>query len=307
MDIEAEVLREFGISLHHKPTRTPEGELVWHTSCPFEGQGVDRFHIFERGNYFCNHCGAKGFLKSTPQRTLQEIAEYLEKQKLEEEIWRKKRLDNLSRWKAAGHEKEVWAWHENNHREYWLSQGISEEAIDQYKLGYCDAKSLKLKTGEITTLPVYTMPIWNPITKELENIQYRLCNPPDGEGKYRQESSIPASAAFMNEDMDGTAIFVEGFKKAIVVHHFIEENLQVVGFPSNLPSADLLHEKCAKFKKIYLIWDPNSDKQVLRMGRLMPEKIWVVTLPIKCDDAIVQYHISKETFRSYFKIAEHLR
>lgn len=307
MDIETEVLREFGIAIHRKPTRIQEGELVWHSGCPFEGAGSDRMSWFERGNYYCRSCGAKGFLKATPQRTPQEIAEFSERQKLEEEIWHKRRLDNLAKWKSEGHEKEVWQWHKNNHREYWVGEGVPEWAVDKYQFGYCEAKSMRLKTGELVALPTYTMPIWEPAKLELVNIQYRLCDPPPGEGKYRQESVIPAAAAFMNDDYEDQAIFVEGFKKAVIIYDFIDFHTQVVGFPSNLPSAELLKAQCNKFKKIYLIWDPRSDNQVRRMGRLMSGRVWAITLPVKPDDAVTKYNMTQATFRSYFAIAERLK
>ncbi len=183
---------------------------------------------------------------------------------------------------------------------------MPEWAVDKYQFGYCESKPMKMKTGDLVTLPTYTMPIWEAGTDSLVNIQYRLCDPPLGEGKYRQESGIPAAAAFMNSDFENTAIFVEGFKKAIIIYDFIDSKCQTVGFPSNLPSAELLKE-CNKFKKVFVIFDPGSDNQVKRIAKLLPGKVWAITLPVKPDDAVVRYHLSQATFRSYFSMAEHLK
>ena len=307
MDIVSVALQEFGIQLKRSNSN---GKESWHGSCPFEqtgGAGTDRFTVFPEGNYFCRACGAKGWLRATPQRTPQEIAEFKERRKQEEEIWRKKRLDELAQWKLAGHEEEAWQWHENNHMDYWLDEGVPEWAIYKYRFGYCESKSMKLKTGEFVNLPVYTMPIWTADTRELVNIQYRLCDPPLGEGKYRQEPKIPAAAAFMDEDYDHQAIFVEGYKKAVIVYDFIDMQIQVVGFPSNLPSIELLNEYCSRFKKAFIIFDPGSDNQIKRMGKLMPGRAWAITMPVKVDDAIVKFSMNQSTFRSYFTMAERLK
>lgn len=279
-----------------------DGERVWHGPCPFEKQGTDRFTVFERGNFKCRRCGESGFITSA-KRSPEEIAAWAAKQKELEEKEARERMNRLLSWQDQDHETAINLWH-SFQVDYWRREGIPGWAVEQYRFGYCPDKMIRLSSGQHASVSAFTMPIYHPVTHKLENIQYRIDNPPRGEGKYRQEDGIPASAAFMNGDFDGEAVFVEGYKKAIVVYNLLKKTRQVVGFPSNLPGKALVESRCQTFKKIYLIFDPGSDQQILRMARLLPGKIWDVGMPVKPDDAIVKFGLKENGFQKYLDYAE---
>ncbi len=298
-DVVTATFQEFGITIKSQHNR--DGESAWSGRCPFENAGHDRFTVFGKGNYYCRVCGAKGWLGTAPKMSEDDFAKVREQLKLEEIQRHQERMNALERWKREDHESECLAWQKNGHGDYWTLEGVPRWVVEKYHFGYCESRRIKTENG-YSELAAYTMPIYTP-SGSLINIQYRLENPPVGVGKYRQEPDIPAAPWFDCDDYEHQAIFVEGMKKAAIVFDFIGKSCQVVGFPSNLPSKSLL-EQCQNFSKIFLVWDPNSDRQIQRMAQLLPDKIWAVTMPMKIDDCIVRYSLGQKVLREYFRLAE---
>jgi hypothetical protein len=295
-NVQATAFRRWGVN----PRRTGS---EWHSACPFCGEGHDRFTIFKNGGFFCRVCGSKGWLNNDQTNwkpdpiTIQQAKECTEQ--LERE-----RQDRIATWQRGYRDGQVRSWHDAmspEHREYWRSQGIPDWAIDDYQLGFCSAKKIMTEHGEIT-LPVYTIPVYQPTTHAIVNVQYRLLNPPPGIGKYRQEYGLPSASFYAAEKVDGEAIIVEGAKKAIVVFDTLERKVQVVGLPSNCPSVRLLRE-LESYRRLYLILDPHSHKQVERIARLLHSRVGVVTMPAKPDDAIVRHGLDKDGLHAYLKMA----
>ncbi len=294
--VQATAFRRWGLN----PKRTAS---EWHSPCPFCGEGHNRFTIFKDGGFFCRVCGSKGWLNNDQNNwkpdpiTTQQVKERTEQ--LERE-----RQDRIAAWQRGCRDRQVRGWYDAmspEHREYWRSQGIPDWAIDAYQLGYCSAKKIMTEHGEIT-LSVYTIPVYQPTTHAIVNVQYRLLNPPAGVGKYRQEYGLPSASFYAADVVDGEAIIVEGAKKAIVVFHTLERKLQVVGLPSNSPGERLLRElEC--FRRLYLILDPHSHKQVERIARLLHPRVRIVTMPTKPDDAIVRHGLDKYGLYAYLKMA----
>ena len=275
----------------------------WHSPCPFCREGRDRFIIFGNGATYCRVCGSKGWLdddhrdwKPDPLK-VQLVSERTEK--LERE-----RQERLAAWQRAYRDGYVQGWHDamqEQHRAYWRSEGIPDWAIDGYKLGFCSGKEIAVEHAEVV-LPAYTIPIYNPTTHAIVNIQYRLLEPPPGVGKYRQEYGLPAASFYAADKVEGDAIVVEGAKKAIVLFQTLERTMQVVGLPSNSPSEHLIRE-LETFTRLYLILDPHSHSQVDRIVRLLHPRVRVVTMATKPDDAIVHYGLDKEGLVAFLKMA----
>lgn len=280
----------------------------FHSGCPFcPDRGTDRFIIWmEHGNYYCRHCGAKGWLlENKKDFKLDPALRKTEEQKLA--AMEQRRIQHLAEWQSIYNEGYVAGYHAamtEAQRNYWRSEGIPDEVQDVYGLGYTPKKKIKTEQGDLL-LPAYTIPIHHPATQALVNIQYRLVNPPEGIGKYRQEHDIPAASFYADSRLEGEALVVEGAKKAIVMYITLECSMPVIGLPSNCPSP-LLLEDLRVFENLYLCLDPNSDKQIERIGKVLGKAIRVVSLGVKPDDAVVKFGLTQAVLRKYLKMSRHI-
>lgn len=232
-DVVSMAYQRFGITLKQKTHNE------YSSGCP-ECGGTKRFIVWDKGNYWCRECGFSGWLqerekvwKPDPILREQHIRE-IEKRRKERE---QEQAKLLASWQDGFNAGYIKGWHDamrQPQRDFWMAQGIFEENIDRYSLGYCPSK--KVRVGEsVIEVPAYTIPITDQTTGKWVNVQYRLVDPPKGVGKYRQEYEIPAAAFYANSHMDGDCIIVEGAKKAIVVSQLICDSIQDDGAQIVMP------------------------------------------------------------------------
>lgn len=271
-----------------------------HGPCPFCGTGKDRFIVWPEGNYFCRVCESTGRVPGTGtgplgRDTLREVIT----------AKRAKQAARLSEWQKGYKAGFVEGYHQAMKdatlRAYWLSEGITDESIERYQLGYCEGRTFEGEGGRTFSSPAYTLPHIDPKTLQLVNCQYRIMSlPPGGGGKYRQEPGLPPASFYtLPKVVDGPgAVVVEGGKKAIVISQLVERRLQVVGWPGAVPSEELYLE-LEGFDVVWLIMDPGPSRRKAedRAKDYLKDRIRIVSLPVKPDDAVVQYGYSLGDFR----------
>lgn len=293
IDIPNLVLDKFGL------TAKKYGR-EWHSPCPQCG-GKDRCIWFgdERGNGFCRQC-----LKTFWLSDLNELdpLEKLERaRKARENAARETALQaaRLSSWQERAAYRQ--GWHDALSfaaREWWHAQGITDESIDWYGLGVCQYPLVNQRTQEQRDFTAYTIPIHDPETWQIVNTQYRLENPPEGLGKYRQERGLAARSFYAMPHTGEDCLVVEGAKKAIVLRQLLGETIQVVGLPGITPAERLIDELLI-YKRKYLLPDPDVENATLQRFRDHLPNLRVVRLPVKPDDAVTKYGFDKTDLRAW--------
>lgn len=302
-DVPSAAARRFGLSIGGN-------RHEWHVACPFRcspgNGGKDRFRIFEDGGYWCGNCGAKGWLDDnkrgfTPDPLAVQRLEDLQKQQQQEA------RDKQTKWELA-HAHAPWQqWSEQMPEEKWqewMNMGVPESFVPEYTLGWIPAKRIwEDGLGELN-LPAFTIPIHAPANCRVVNVQFRVENPPEGVGKYRQERGIAAAAFYLNKLTTGDVIVCEGAKKAMILGWEMEMAMQIIGLPSNVPGVAVLETIAAfNFETIYLMLDPNSDLAIKRAIKYLGARTRVSRLPDKPDDLITKYGWRKDKFKLYMKMA----
>jgi len=294
-DIPVLVYQKFGLEAKRKGNE-------YHSACPDCG-GKDRCIWFndETKNGFCRQC-----VKTYWLTDLEKIdpLEKLERQKRARER-EEQEMAMLERRIASFQRRSDYqaGWHDAmsfTAREWWRQQGITDESIDWYGLGMCKYPLVNGSTGDRRNFTAYTIPIHDPITWDVVNMQYRISDPLPGMGKYRQETGLPARSFYARQHTGGDVLIVEGAKKAIVLDQFTDHTIQVVGLPGITPS-DRLIEELAGYKRKYLLPDPDvSEKPVQRFRERLTD-LRVTRLPVKPDDAIMQSGMTKDDLRGWLR------
>lgn len=293
MDVPTLVMERFGL------VAKKQGK-EYHSPCPDCG-GRDRLIWYndDKGNGYCRQCYKTFWLtdldKLDPLDKLERIQRARECEAQEQKML-EHRISKFREQDAYRH-----GWHDAMNyaaREWWHGQGITDESIDWYGLGACKYPITNGVTGERRELNAYTIPIYDPLTWAVVNMQYRLENPPEGFGKYRQEAGLPARSFYAKQATEGDVLIVEGTKKAIVVAQLLDHSIQVVGLPGISPAPHLIDE-LKLFKRKWFLPDPDvKDAPLQRFVDRLPN-LRVVRLPVKPDDAVVQYHFSRDSLRAY--------
>lgn len=288
----------WGISLK----RVSSTEYRSLSGCPFCGDGgkgdkSDRFRVFvEPPRYWCRQCGQQGFLdkldetkRPTPEELLARRVTELERKQREHEE-RLRRLEEMKR--CTDHLR----YHEalsNEAREYWFREGILEEAIEKYLLGFCTRCPTDREHRASYTIPVVN-------GGDLQNIRHRLRGAMGD--KYRPHRAGLGTQLF-NADLLATErgiLVVEGAKKAIVL---TEAGFPAVGIMGKrsfrrewLPLFD-------RVQRVFVALDPDAAESAYRLGSLFGNKAKVVTTPTKIDDMIVKYGASSGDVERCLRLA----
>ncbi len=260
---------------HHKTKSQKE----WSSACPTCG-GKDRFLFWpEDGNFWCRQCELSGFIDQEAQSTLTEDQradiEYRKRQARQAEIDRKrtaleqlqaKRNDLIYHHNLNGNSGYV--------RSHW---GITDDTIDTFRVGYCNACPTSPYSDSIT-IPYY----WG---DSLINLRHRLSSP-NGQGKYRPEAAGLPTAIFNANIIKGEdwLVLVEGEFKAMV--------LQQNGLPAiAIPGATIFKEKWLKLfsaqQMIYVTLDPGVEATAIKIAKMFNAaglQVRLVTIPTKPDD-----------------------
>jgi len=271
----------------------------WAGPCPHCG-GNDRFHFWDdRLNWWCRpgpgHCGQQGFLdqllgadRPTKEQQIEWRLQTLERLQREQE----ERLTRLERMhKCTDHLRYHQALDEQA-LAYWWQEGITDESIERYLLGYC----LSCPTDQ-EKRPSYTIPVIN--DGHLENIRHRLCGVTTD--KYRPHMSGLGVQLFNADNLachPAEIVIVEGEKKSIVMAQAGFPNVGIVGKRAFRP------EWVERFTgmTVYVTLDPDAHESAVKLGTMLKpvaREVRVVSLPFKADDMIVKYGAGADDLRAF--------
>lgn len=300
----------------HLPHVKKRGNGEWSAACPscrdagHHGTGLpDRFRIFEDGERsrgWCRQCdhfewlneGKKGF-KPDPA-----VIERLRQEQIAAEQSRKKEAERALK---LLNDDRIWERYceemPDHARNWWRSEGIPDWAQTYLQLGYCPEKSVWFDGRQHVT-PTYTIPVFD-VGWNLVNLRHRLVNPPTSNDKYRPDrAGLPASLYFTNpeEKLHDHVIAVEGEKKAIVVWVTLEDydTVSVVGLPGKCPGESIL-SRLESASRVTILLDPDADPA--RIAQRLGQRVRIVRLPLKVDDAITRYGLNKANLQQLIRKA----
>jgi hypothetical protein len=286
------------------------GAHEWHGPCPMCG-GDDRFVIFTdrpfpHWNWQCRKCHPDtGWIDQLNPRLREPMPpeKALALAREREESLRRE----IERAQAALHELQStqrWLQYHmqltGEARRLWAQRGVPDVFQDIWGLGYDPARVITFGGQKFTT-PSLTIPIVEPMTKNVTNIRHRLLNPPNPKDKYRPEmAGLPAPMFVTNPDdpIANRTMIVEGEIKSMVSYITADDPaLQVVGVPGkNMP--DWMYAKFAEADPIYLCFDPDATKEArTTAARLGKERCRLIELPDKIDDLILRHGLDKAWMR----------
>ncbi|NIQ88778.1 MAG: hypothetical protein GWN93_06720 [Deltaproteobacteria bacterium] len=272
--------------------------------CPWCG-GTDRFHVWEKGNYWCRpgpgHCGRKGWVdkldgqKQLTQEALTELRLQRLERKQEETDRRLAALERMARC------QDHLAYHQaltDSAVEWWHTQGINDDSISRYTLGYCPRCPTDSKRR-----PSYTIPVVN--GGQLFNIRHRLTTSENGD-KYRPHMPGLGSQLFNTDFLHGTReiIIVEGCKKSIVLDQHGFPNVAIMGKRSFKRE---WKELFADLKTVYVALDPDAKESAFRLARIFDGRGKVINLPVKPDDFFSLHGGTVDGFADFIKLAQPVR
>lgn len=287
-----------------------------------DGEFPDRFIMLTNSKMgkpfaFCRMCGYKwwkgrvGEDNHLDPATLRELERQAQEYKRKIEVTRQAKLKQFSTTELWD---ELHRRMQDEQRQWWNKQGISQSWQDYLKLGFEPDKVYKYNR-ELYHSPAYTIPYfhtnWSFIT-----MQYRLTDPINPSEKYRFEQGLGTSYYDTTPSVrvKNKVIICEGAKKAIVTRIYgADENTTVYGVPSKCDWENTgVLDQLTKCSKVWIIFDPdcwnqpsNSNSnwipQPIRMVRKIGDKARVVELSEKIDDAFVLYGMSKEEFSNVLK------
>lgn len=275
------------------------------SGCPFCGMGDDRFLLFEKGNYWCRQCDAKGFIDDDNDewarltkaekaiRALEAKQREME-QRQEEHERRLSALERMARCTDHLRYHEALTWEAID---YWHEEGMTNATIDRYKLGYCDRCPTD-RDGRSS----YTIPVIGRDGATLTNIRHRLVNADNGD-KYRPHMAGLGAQLFNSHyttTASGNIIITEGEKKSIVLSQEGFANVGIMGQRSFMRQwIDWL----SPFRTVYVALDPDAKDSAHRLAHLFNGKGRVVSLPVKPDDFFTRYGGTRDDFKYYVNIA----
>lgn len=303
MNAQTDTAQLARIDIEHLPNyqrRTRAGE--YSSVCPFCNQGKDRFRFWpEDGNYWCRRCGVKGFVVDSSKIGFSQ-EQYDAWKRAEAERQEKERQQQLTTLDRIAQSSKADLYHgQMADRSYWYTQGLTDETINRFKLGY---------THQCPTYPdspSWTIPIY--YQGKLYNIRHRLARPGDS-GKYRPEMAGLPPAIFNADALNGPGwmiVLVEGEVKSLV--------LGQVGFSAvGIPGANSFKPKWAKLFKdtttIYIALDPGAEKESTEIGAILASEgiqVRVCQLPVKPDDFFVKYQGSAQEFFRFLMLGKKLK
>lgn len=271
-------------------------------ACPFCQAGEDRFLFWpDKGNYYCRKCGAKGFIDD-PAKLAFTQEQYDAWKRAEIERERKEQEEITARIETLSQSDRAERYHRQmSNRSYWYSQGLTDESIDYYKLGYSPA------CPTFPDSPSWTIPIY--YRGKLYNIRHRLANPHDS-GKYRPEfAGLPAT--MFNADLldkgDWMTVLVEGEVKSMVLTQY---GLNAVG----IPGANSFKDKWIKLFQpvgtVFIALDPGAEAQALEIGQTLHGNginARICHLPVKPDDFLVKYRGTARELFQFLMLGEKVK
>jgi DNA primase len=178
-------------------------------------------------------------------------------------------------------------------REYWWGEGITDESIARYLLGYCPSCPTDQEHR-----PSYTIPVIN--DGHLENIRHRLKDVTTD--KYRPHMAGLGVQLFNADTLAARpveVVVVEGEKKSIVLGQAGFPNVGIVGKRAFRP------EWVERFggMTVYVALDPDAHESAVKLGGMLKpvaRQVRVVSLPMKVDDMIAKAGAGADDLRAFF-------
>ena len=285
-----------------RAARDKSGGYEFHGPCPKCG-GKDRF-IVSNGFFrcrICNYSGKIGGNESVDEEKIKEARVLAEKSIEKQNQKRKSIIEELT------NKKPYMIFHRDLVSNPLLindlqSQGITEQAIKKFIIGYRKKARYYYEGGNYLEWPAYTFPVFGKYNgkRACISIRQRFIDPlPEGFPRYYPYRSGVGAVIFQavhkNSDI---AFVVEGEKKAIVMWC---NGLSAFGIPGIETMKEEWARKIAqKYPKVIVIpdgdEDPEKRKRILEKGARIAMKIksygaisGVVDLGnVKPDDAIVE-------------------
>jgi hypothetical protein len=275
--------------------------------CPWCG-GRDRFRVWrDAGNYWCRpgpaHCGRSGWVDelagiriSDEERRLRKIEarqRELERQQAEQE-------ERLTKLELLSKNRPDLAYHNNldmEALEYWWGEGMTNESIAKFRLGFC-ARCPTDYEGR----PSYTIPVWGVDGETLLNVRHRISGAK--EDKYRPQMAGLGTQLFNSHTMtveQNEVVLTEGAKKAIVLDQHDFSSVAIMGHRA------FMSEWLEMFNghAVHIALDPDAHDSAYKLGHFFAEAgkdVKVVSLPTKADDFFVKYGGNADSFRSFLDL-----
>lgn len=282
--------QRWGVILKRKNTREAAGP------CPLCRQAdTDGFLVWADGGFFCRKCGSKGWVDDDEAKPLSQT-ELLALRVAKLERQQREHEERLSLLEQMARCKDHLKYHEgltDQAREYWWGEGITDESIERYLLGWCP------KCPMCPDSPSYTIPIVR--HDKLENIRHRLQKPHGG--KYRPHRVGLGNSLFNADLLDqerASIIVTEGEKKSIVA---TQSGFDAVGITGKRSFKREWLEWFDGIQVVYIALDPDATESAFRLGALFDGRARVARLPAKLDDMVTQYGATSTDIEAYLRVA----
>jgi len=257
------------------------------------------------------------------------------------EAWRKEQAEHEARRLAAAEralallqDGKIWESYHQMLDEYsrslWSKRGVSADFWQAYwQVGYDPAHTFcyeEMDGWHDWVTPTLTIPIWD-VDWQCRNVKHRLLKPIEHtngrQDRYRPEKKgLPPMMFVCSPDspLEGATIVFEGEIKAMVTYSTMDNpNFQAVGIPTKTPSKEQL-DRLKDCDPIYLCLDPDANvpsvvttkdgkiyrqpPAVKRLAKYLgEERCYMIELPNKVDDLIVNYNLGKEWINSVIRMA----
>ena len=190
-------------------------------------------------------------------------------------------------------------------RMLWYRQGVFDEMIDQFLLGYV-AECPTYRESPARTIPVFGY------NSELVNIRHRLLRPGKG-GKYRPQMNglglALFNAAVLNNTSHERLLVLEGEVKVVVLSQAGYAAVGLMGQGARWQPEWL--EWLDDVGQIVVCLDPGAEKRAWELGRGFVERgfrdVRVAVFPLKPDDLVVRCGAGKAHVDSILNLARPVR
>ncbi len=291
------------LDIENLPNHKIKSSNEWSSSCPVCPMGIDsnkdRFIFWPiDGNFWCRQCKLSGFVNQEAQSrlTADQLAIIERRKRLTRKADIERRRTALEQLQAKRNDL---VYHNNLNgnsgyvRDHW---GITDDTIDEFKVGYCHACPMASYSDSIT-IPYY----WK---EKLINIDHRLSSP-NGSDKYRPEAKGLPTALFnaniiANEEW---LVLVEGGFKTMVLY---QNALPAIGTPG-ATNYKLIRKALKLFsprQMIYVAFDPGVEQAAIKTVKTFNGanlQARLVSIPTKPDDFFTRYGGTLGQFCQYLE------
>ena len=297
---------KFGITLQHIHADEYAGP------CPFGcgGQGVDRLHVWaDKGNWWCRQCGEKGFVDELASQRLTNVERRLLKVETEQRRAKREREQTQRRLtaleKMAASTKHLDYHHslDVDAVRYWHSQGITDESIRKYMLGFCE--SCPTARGHAS----YTIPYFASDGKTLLNIRHRLKGVTKGNRYFPHMAGLQRQL-YQSEIVKDSPelLLVEGAIKTVVIS---QETFPAIGVQGAHGFDMRWLPHFSNTRILYIAFDPDAMGPAWKLGQEIAKAssidVRIVALPTKPDDFLWLFGGTASMFNEYLRYAQRVR